>query len=126
MNRKGNILTENVIFVVLNLAFLSILLLFVYIQSSPTHLMEESTAKQIALLIDASKPGTEITLDIGDAIEKASKNNIQSSDAVKIDNDNNLVIVKLSEKSYYDYSFFNDVTVFGGADKTGYLKLEIK
>ncbi len=109
--KKGSILTENVIFIILNLAFLAILLLFVFLKSSPTHVLEETTAKQIALLIDASKPDTEIKLNVKEAIGRAKSNGVEDREAIEIDGNNNLVIVKLSEKSYYDYCFFNDVDV---------------
>lgn len=107
--KKGNILMENVIFIILNLVFLSMLLLFIYLKSSPTSSIEQVTAKQIALMIDASEPGTEISLDVEEVVNKAEKNNIEWP--ITIDNVNNLVRVKLSEKSYYDYTFFNDVDV---------------
>ena len=108
--KKGNILTENIIFIVLNLAFLSILLLFLLSKTSETAVLEEKYAKQIALMIDAAEPGMRIHLNMEDAIEKAVKNKINPSDIVSING--NVVTVKLSEKDnnpQSSYSFFNDV-----------------
>ena len=49
MNKKANILTENLIFIILNLVFFASMVGFIYLQSSSIHLTEESTAKKIAL-----------------------------------------------------------------------------
>lgn len=123
MNKRGNILTENVIFIILTLVFLSILLIFVYIQSSPVSLMQQKLAKQTALLIDASKPGTEISLDVSKYIDKAGKNGI--SNPIIIDNENNLVKIQLDKDSYYEYGFFNNVDVLYGVENN-YLHLGIR
>ncbi len=111
MNKKADILHEHVIFIVLNVTFFAVMILFLYLQGSSIHLKEEETAKQIALLIDASKPGTEIEINLKDLFAKAEKEGVSKTGVVKIDNDNNLVIVKGSEKSFYEYSYFNDVDV---------------
>ena len=110
-NKKGQILQENVIFIVLNVAFFSIIILFLYMQGSSVHLKEEETAKQIALLIDASKPGTEIQVNLKDFFEKAGKEGVNEGKSVEIDNTKNLVIVRGSKDSFYEYSYFNDVNV---------------
>jgi hypothetical protein len=108
-NKKGDLLIGNIIFIVLNLIFLSILMLFLLRQGSGAIVLEQSYAKQIALLIDSSKPVMEIQLNMDKAAKLAEKNNIPFKDVVKIRD--NLVIVKLSEKGGYSYSFFNDVDV---------------
>jgi hypothetical protein len=48
-SKKGNLLTENVVFIILNLAFLECSSVFIYIQSSSTHYSEQATAKEIAI-----------------------------------------------------------------------------
>ena len=63
--------------------------------------------KQSALIIDAAEPGTQINLNIGDAIGKAEGVN----NPVVIDNERNLVLVKLSEEGGYRYSYFNDAII---------------
>ncbi len=111
MNKKAEILHEHVIFIILNVVFFSIMLLFIYIQGSSVHLTEEETAKQIALIIDAVKPGTTIEINLKDLFAKAEKKGISKNKVVEINNDENLVIVRGSEKSFYEYSYFNDVDV---------------
>jgi len=105
-SKKGNILTENVIFIVLNLVFLTILILFLFSKMGDVGTLEEKTAKQIALIIDSAKPGMEISLSIKDAVEKANKEN-WGGKIVFIEG--NIITVQLKEGRGYSYSFFNDV-----------------
>lgn len=107
MNKKGVILMENVIFIVLNLLFISILALFIYKQGNGAVVLEQSYAKNIALLIDSAKPVSELRLDMEDAMDLAEKNGVNREEIVKIEG--NIVIVKLNKDSGYQYSFFNDV-----------------
>jgi hypothetical protein len=108
-NKKGTILVENVIFIILNLSFLTILLVFLYRQGNGAIVLEQSYAKNIALLIDASKPVMEMKLNMADAMDLAKTNNVKREDIVTIKD--NIITVRLSEKGGYQYSFFNNVDV---------------
>jgi len=105
--KRGQILPENVIFIVLNLIFLTILILFIYSKSGGEAVLEEKYAKQIALIIDSARPGMEIHLNMEDAFEKADKNGFSRDKIISIEE--NLVTVKLREKGGSSYYFFNDV-----------------
>jgi len=121
MEKKGTILAENIIFIVLNLVFITILLLFIFLKSGAAAVLEEKYAKKIALIIDASRPGMIINLNMEDAIKVAEKENFPLGNMVKIDK--NIVTVKLREKGGYTYSFFNDVKVdanFDISNRRGY------
>ncbi len=107
-NKKGNILTENVIFIVLNIVFLVILALFLYLKTDDLAGLEERTAKDIALMIDAAKPGMDVSFKIKD-IEKNEW--FQENFAKAISLDGNTVMVKFRDDGEYVYSFFNDVDV---------------
>ncbi len=109
MKKRGTILVENVIFIVLNLLFLSILMLFLFRQGSGAVLLEQSYSKNIALLIDSAKPVMDLKLNMQDAFELAEKNGVAREEIVKIIG--NSVSVKLSPEGGYQYSFFNDVDV---------------
>ncbi len=109
MKKRGTILVENIIFIILNLLFLSILVLFLVKQGSGAVLLEQSYAKQIALLIDSGEPGMTLKINMEKAKKLSEKNGINFEEVVKIDE--NLVTIKLSEGSGYSYSFFNDVEV---------------
>jgi len=121
-NKKGNILTENVIFFVLNLTYITILLVFLFSKTGDASNIEEKYAKQIALIIDAAEPGMIINLKMEDAIKRAVKEEFPLSQIVKING--NLVTVKIREDTPgYSYSFFNDVEVnanFDSVNKNGY------
>ena len=107
--KKGAILMENVIFIILNVLFLAILILFLLKQGQGAIILEQSYAKQIALLIDSAKPGMTMILNMEKAKEIAEKNGIDFKDIIIISK--NIVTVRLSGEGGYSYSFFNDVDV---------------
>ena len=109
LNKRGSMLTENIIFIILNLIFLTVLIVFLLRQGSGIVVLEQSYAKQLALLIDSSQPGMLIELDMTKAIEVAANNGLEARDIIEINE--NIVKVKLSTKSGYEYAFFNDVSV---------------
>ena len=105
-NKKAELLTENLMFIILNLVFFSILAIFIFIKSNDPALMEEAYAKKIALVLDSARPGMEISLDMTQPKEIAKKEGYVG----KIVNiEGNLVTVKLRQNGGYSYSFFNDV-----------------
>src|SRR3989344_8103555 len=108
--RGENILTENLIFIILNIVFLMILVLFLFSKMGNASVLEEKYAKQIAMIIDSAKPEMEIYLDMNDAIKNAEKNSVDGNDIISVRD--NVVTVKLQENSKgYSYSFFNNVEV---------------
>ena len=108
--RGENILTENLIFIILNIVFLMILVLFLFSKMGNASVLEEKYAKQIAMIIDSAKPEMEIYLDMDDAIKNAEKNSVDGNDIISVRD--NVVTVKLQENSKgYSYSFFNNVEV---------------
>ena len=109
INNRANILTENIVFILLNLVFLSILILFLVSKMSSVGVMEERYAKEIALLIDASEDGMFLYLNMEDAIKEAVDGGLSEHKIVSIKN--NVVNVKLKEGVGFSYSFFNDVHV---------------
>ncbi len=113
--KKGEILIENVVFIILNVLFLAILVMFLMKQGQGAVLLESSYAKESSLLIDGAKPGMIFTLNMGDGMEIAEENGIDFSDVVEVGK--NYVIVKLTDKGGYKYTFFNDVNVSAYPDK---------
>ena len=108
ISRKANILTENIIFIILNLIFLTILFLFVFSKSGSAAQLEEKYAKQIALMLDSAKPVMTIRLNVEDAVSKKD-DNFDMNKMVNIQG--NIVTVKLREKGGYSYGFFNNLQV---------------
>ena len=119
-NKRGNLLTENIIFIILTLIFFSILIFFIFSRTGGSALVEEELAKQIALAIDSSNPGTILKINVEKALGKAKKENYQGS---IISVNGNVVTVKLREKSGYSYTFFNNVDAKVFPDRSS---LEIK
>jgi len=107
--KGGDILIGDVIFLILNLIFLSILIIFVVSKTNDSSRLEEQYAKQIALMLDSAKPGMTIHLNMEDAIKKAQDENQDITKIVK--RDGNVITVKLKDKGGYSYSFFNDINV---------------
>jgi len=109
-SKRGEILAGNIIFIILNLVFLTVLVLFIFRQGGGISTLEESYAKQIALVLDSARPGMEILIDMKEGAEADeewfSKNYFS---AVSVND--NMVRVILSKDSGYSYSFFNDVRV---------------
>jgi hypothetical protein len=116
MRKKANILTENIIFIVLNLVFLTILILFLFSKMGSAAVLEEKYAKKIALIIDSAEPGMIIHLNMEDAIKEANEAGINLNRIILIQD--NIVRVQLNEEGGYSYSFFNDVEVNANLDTT--------
>ena len=106
MDKKGNILSANLVFIILNVVFIVILMLFLFSKIQNTAILEERNAKQIAMIIDSAKPGMIILLDLTKAFDK-KEDSISERSIVSINN--NVVTVKLREGVGYSYSFFNNV-----------------
>jgi hypothetical protein len=109
MKKRGTILVENIVFIILNVLFLAVLVLFLMKQGSGAIVLEQAYAKQIAMLVDSAKPVMEIKFDMEKGKKLAEDNGIDFSSAVRITG--NTVRVRLSERGGYIYSFFNDVSV---------------
>ena len=117
--KKGEILVENIIFIVLNLVFLGILVLFLINQGNGAVFSEKFYAKQVALLIDSSSPKTVMKVNLEKPMKTAEKNGIDFEDIIKIEG--NEVVVSLKDKSSYRYSFFNDVDINFYTDDVYYI-----
>ena len=93
---------------------MTILILFIYSKTGSAAIIEEKYSKQIALIIDSSKPGMEIHLNMEDAIKEAEDNGWDLDKVVTISG--NSVIIKLREKGENSYDFFNDLEVSSNLD----------
>ncbi len=108
-NKKSQaLLTENVVFIVIAVAFMAMLFAFLYRVSSTEKIIEEGTAKKLVLMIDSAKPGTIIEMNINNLLAK-KQDSIADIEMITISG--NTLTVKLTEKSGYSYSFFNSVLV---------------
>ncbi len=114
-NKRGELLIENIVFIILNVVFLAILVLFLLRQGEGAVLLESSYAKESALLIDAAKPGMIFFVNMEKGLDVSKDNEIDFSEVVEVGD--NYVNVKLSGKGGYKYAFFNDVNVSAYPDR---------
>lgn len=122
MRRQGMLLVSDVIFLVLALLFFTILAFFIARQSSATSVLEEQSAKRIALVIDNAQPDTQIVLRVKDLIE--NKEEEFSGTMILVDDFSNIVKVQLSGESGFSYGFFNDLPINSKLEGE-YLTLEV-
>lgn len=109
--RGSTLLTENIIFIILNLIFITLLVIFLISRSGSAAVMEEKYAKEIALVIDSSSPGMMMTLDMKDAVNAARKSFGEGNLKEMVNIQNNIITVKLRNGKGYSYSFFNNVNI---------------
>lgn len=111
-NKRGvTLLLENIVFIILNVVFIVIIILFLSSKVGSASVLEEKYAKEIALILDASKPGMMITLNMADAIKAAQSNLGQNSVNGIVSINSNIVTVKLQNGQGYSYSFFNNINI---------------
>lgn len=114
----------NVLFILLNIAFFAMVIYFVHDAASGAGMKEKILAKEVALMINAARPGTEIEIDISAYEEIAKKNNIKNF--IEIGNDN--VTVTLSGKGFvYPYFSKNKVECKYGKEQrlAGFLNMKV-
>lgn len=91
--------------IIIHLIFFTLLSAFIFVKSDDSSRIEEAYAKKIALILDAAKPGMEVSIDMQKAIQENNPDYVGKIVSIE----GNLVTVKLNEKGGYSYSFFNDV-----------------
>ncbi len=109
--RADSPIYPTVIFIVLNIMFFSILILFVWKSATGALIYEQLYAKEIGLIIDKAKEGMEISLDFEKAIEIAEKNEFDKKKIVEVNNEKNLVVVKLGGGGGYSFKYFSDYDI---------------
>ena len=124
-NKKAEMLIGNVVFILLNALFILLLVLFLFKQGEGASVLEQTYAKEIALIVDSAQPEMLIKIDMRDGFKIAEKRGIPFEEVVRVQR--NVVIVKLTEKSGYSYSFFNDVRLeaYPDRDKEGMYVLAV-
>lgn len=123
---KRGILRENIVFLILQVAFLSLMLLGVLLIGTGTSTYESIYARQIALAIDEAKPNTNIDIDISKLYEVAEKNKFTGK-IIEIDETNHQVIVQLMTGVGHKFGYFSDYNLDYGLDGLKeQLNLEIK
>lgn len=108
MNKRGiNLLGGTLVFLLLNLAFFSIMFIAVSRAGVSAPYLEKSYGSQIALLIDSSKKGTTLSIDIVELLQTAQKEKINP--VIKLDCGTNEVIIKITNSDGYRHAFFTEL-----------------
>lgn len=107
-SEDDNPIWPTVIFIVLNLLFISLMFVGLTRFSSGAAAYEEAYSKKIALLLDYSKPGMELQLKMTKPLEICKKNNCDIPGMIKIKDGK--VVVTLSSTRGYAYYTFKDYT----------------
>jgi len=98
------LLTGTVIFIVLNVIVIAIMILGISRVGTAATLYEEGHAKQIALLIDAAKPGTTIKIDLSELYQIAIDTKVEPE--INIDCEGNKVLVRVTQGEGSTSTFF--------------------
>lgn len=111
-------LFETIVFLILNLVFFVVMLLFVHSSGDREFVYEQTLAKEVALIIDNAKPNTIISLDINKYAELAEKNKQPLEKIIQLNKGENSVEVSLKQKGGYSYQYFSDYEVSFKTEKT--------
>ncbi|OGJ20401.1 hypothetical protein A3K73_00105 [Candidatus Pacearchaeota archaeon RBG_13_36_9] len=128
-SKKGaeDFLNSKVAFIVLNVIFIALMLFYLLRVQKGASLIEQTYAKQIALIIDQAKPGTSLNIDISELYSLADKNNFGREGTVKIDYAAKKVIVKVADGRGYSFNFFSNSVIMWSVDKKSQkLNIEVK
>ncbi len=109
LKAKRGMIYENIIFIMLNLAFFIILLTFIFLHGNGRPVYEQVYAKQVAFMIDEAKPGTTILIDMGEILEKYEKEKVDN--LIKIDKQENKVLTSFGEGGKRSFRYFSENNV---------------
>jgi hypothetical protein len=107
MNKKASELpTEQLVFLLLNLVFFSILFLYLYKAGGNDSVVEEVYSKKIALVLDQMEKNMEVEIDASRLLERVEENKFKG---VILGVENNVLQVRVREKGGYSFNYFSDV-----------------
>lgn len=105
-----------IMWIILFIVFMSVFFIFIKNSIGGASVYEELYAKKIALIIDGAKPGSDIKLDVTDAVNLAKKlkksPDRARNESFSINKDKNYVKVSLgSGMGGYLYYYFSDCNI---------------
>mgnify|MGYP001563343984 CR=1 FL=1 len=109
--KASNALYYSITFLIVVLLFSGAIFYFIKNSSSGALIYEETYSKQISLLIDKSRPGTNISINFENPLKVAEKNNFDKNKIVSFDSDNGEVTVKLNDRSGYKTRYFSNYKI---------------
>jgi len=117
-------LLEQIAYLLFLIALGVILFLVINRVSNNSTSYENIYAKKIAMTIDRMSVNSNVSLDISELYKIAKKNEFSYSQMISINNDENFVLIKLSEGKGYKFYFFNDLDIEWNLNEGEVLYLE--
>lgn len=96
---------STIVFLVITIVFFASMFFFVSRAGSGADLIEKVHSKQIALVIDSLRPGTEVRFDLAELYEAAEKNNYKGLPVI-VNTNNNEVTVNVAGGEGNKQKFF--------------------
>jgi hypothetical protein len=107
----GDIITGNVIYIVLFVVFFGMMLVYLVGLQDGASFWEDFYAKEISRMVNEAEPGDRVCLDVTKATDIAVKRGKSLSNAFEFDNVNNEIWISLRLSSGTGYKFFKDVDI---------------
>jgi hypothetical protein len=115
LNKKGaDLAFPIIIFLVLNIIFFTMMMLFVQRVSSNALVYEEAYSKKIGLMLNRAEPGMNLTIDVTELVEVALKNGIklnETSTLITINTEEGIVFVKAKKEGGFNFPYFSDISL---------------
>lgn len=114
MNRKANVLMDNIMYIILLVFFVILIWGFLHNRANSSALWEDFYAKELARIVDSGQAGDSLRLDVqkGTTIAKRNGLNIQEVGSIFVFNaKDKKVCVQLSASGGKCYPYFNDLVV---------------
>jgi hypothetical protein len=112
MKKRGDtLLIETWTLVLFEVIFFVGMLYYIYTAGSQDSIIEQTYAKQIALLVDNAKPEMAILMNVKDINDIAKKNDYPLDKIFSVDKNTNTIRVSLAKGTGYGYSYFSDYDV---------------
>lgn len=107
-----NILPGTIIFLLLNILFFSMMLFFVYRAGTGSSMIEKKYCREIALIIDSMKIGTEADISLEQVFESAKSNGFLNTgqNVFSFDFQNNTITIRTAKGYGHSYSYFTNVS----------------
>jgi len=127
IKKRGGLAFPIIIFLVLNIAFFTIMMLFVQRVSSNALIYEEAYAKKIGLLLNRAESGMEFRINVTDLALVAKKNGLTDQEVKKllinIDTEKGTVTIKAKKEGSFVFPYFSEIELEQGENPTTWLNL---
>jgi hypothetical protein len=108
-SKRGAENGELILFIILNIAFFSLMILFITKNTDNALIYEQTYSKKIAFFLDSAKPGMIISIQAKDLLEVAKKKGVNLSKVIVIDS--NKVYVNLDNAGGYSSRYFSSYDI---------------